>query len=135
MKCLSLEAEYYCLNSTCYTLVTRVTLDTPKKGEGVNQVMHCPDWMKPAIQKRFDDLDLFVQKELQIQHDWEETDRCFERLKASLNPEQLDLLNQWDDHIQQHIAKEKEWLYRNGLADGIHVAASVLDIKSTIHSS
>jgi len=96
---------------------------------------HCPDWLKPAIQKRFDDLDLFVQKESQIQRDRKEAERCLERLKACLNSEQRDLLNQWDDYSQRYVAKEKESLYRNGLMDGIHLAASVFEAKPSAHFS
>ncbi|MCY9668745.1 hypothetical protein M5X11_28120 [Paenibacillus alginolyticus] len=93
---------------------------------------HCPDWILPAIQKRFDELDLFVQKELQIQHNRAESDNYLEQLKATLSVEQLGLLNQWDDYLQMYLAKEKELLYRHGLADGIHVVASVFQIPAPV---
>lgn len=95
----------------------------------------CPDWIMPAIQKRFDDLDLLVQKELQIQHNREEANRCLERLKVTLSSEQLGLLNQWDDHLQNYVAKEKELLYRHGLGDGIHLAVSVFQNHTITYST
>jgi hypothetical protein len=86
-----------------------------------------PDWFMPVLQKRFDQLDLLLRQNPFIQKHDSAANDYIHKLQETLNEEQRQWLNQWEDEWQGRIAIEKEAIYRHGFIDGIHVTVSQYD--------
>ncbi len=89
----------------------------------------CAEWIIPALQKRFDELNERIEKGVLVQKERDAADQFLSKLKDSLTVDQLKLLNHWEDQITFAIAREKEGLYRYGLMDGIHISASLVSTE------
>ncbi|HEY0827575.1 MAG TPA: hypothetical protein VGE40_05735 [Bacilli bacterium] len=92
-------------------------------------MMNCPNWMIPAMQRRFDDIDQAAEQDPKIQRMKREAQKLFDALKGGMGAEQQDLFKHWDEQLNYCIALEKEALYRRGFIDGIHLSAAIFDSK------
>ncbi|MEW9699559.1 hypothetical protein [Paenibacillus sp. SI8] len=81
-----------------------------------------PDWMKPALDERFNELAQIVSKldEAVLLHDKQV--EVEQQLKQELISMQFQLILEWEETLNYRHTMALEWMYHAGLKDGIQMA-------------
>lgn len=91
-----------------------------------------PDWLRPALDQRFNKLAALAGKQHQIHHLRKKLDQITLQLKNELAIEQYQLILEWEDTVNYQHAVEKEWLYAEGIKDGVRLMCCVGEIAYEI---
>lgn len=81
-----------------------------------------PDWMKPALDGRFNELARIASQLDDVMSLRQQQSEIEQRLKQELTSTQFKLILEWEEKLNYRYAIEKEWMYRAGLRDGMQIA-------------
>jgi hypothetical protein len=85
-----------------------------------------PDWMKPALDGRFNALARIAGKLDEVEASHQKQSEVEKQLQQELTPEltpmQFQLILEWEETLNYRHAIEKEWMYQAGLKDGMQMA-------------
>ncbi|MGG1599079.1 hypothetical protein [Paenibacillus naphthalenovorans] len=87
--------------------------------------MKFPPWFREAIQKRLDNVSDLIENHSELSRIRENERKAFERLFAGMDIGRMPEFAGWEDcqHLKQAIMNE--WLYLQGLKDGIQLASAL----------
>jgi hypothetical protein len=88
--------------------------------EGPRQPL--PDWMKPALDGRLNDLARIAGKLDEVEASHQKQSEVEKQLKQELTSMQFQLILEWEETLNYRHAIEKERIYHAGLKDGMHMA-------------
>lgn len=88
-----------------------------------------PDWFFEALKLRFDNSALIAQKQYSLLPLNQKLITLHDTIKNQADDSILALLNEWEDTLTRKHSIEKEWLYMQGVQDGIRI------IYPALHSS
>jgi hypothetical protein len=80
-----------------------------------------PDWFQESLQQRFYGLTLVAEKQVQVIPLLEKVSKLFVELKNQTDIPVHDILLEWEAAMTLEHAFEKEWLYLEGVKDGMRL--------------
>ncbi|MFD2671147.1 hypothetical protein [Marinicrinis sediminis] len=83
--------------------------------------MHFPVWLNDSIQSRFDEHIHKSHQEADILRAYQQFHQVFNTMMTTLNPEQKKQFFQLEEAWNHLHVLEKEWLFKQGLKDGIQL--------------
>lgn len=112
-----------CKKTTCHPLPSELTYNTLKQRKGDSNMHHCPDWFQAGLDRRFNKLAHKAEQQERIIPLKETASRLFENLRDLLNHSTCNqnLLMDWEEAYNHIHFAEKEWLYLEGVKDGIRL--------------
>lgn len=88
--------------------------------------MDFPIWVQRAIRARLDEVSTRIEHEPELSRVRGETEKVFEALFTGKDVEQTPEYAEWENRYIVSKGIENEWLYMQGLRDGIQLLASLL---------
>ncbi|MGF7050084.1 hypothetical protein J2T13_004607 [Paenibacillus sp. DS2015] len=83
------------------------------------------DWFKQALDQRFDEIAGASEKQHDIHTVRIKLSDITDDLKKQLEPEVFLKILEWEETINHKQTKEKEWMYSEGMKDGMRLIHSI----------
>ncbi|MFC5404666.1 hypothetical protein [Cohnella soli] len=90
--------------------------------------MGFPPWFQRAIQERMDCVAARIVRHPEIRKLREEEDKAFQKLFSNMDIVRLPEFSEWEDRHHHKHALENEYLYLQGIKDGVHLAGTLFNI-------
>ncbi|SEB10724.1 hypothetical protein [Paenibacillus sp. 276b] len=88
--------------------------------------MDFPPWIQRVIQARLDEVSALIEYDPELSRVRGETDEAFGALFGGEDVEQTAEYIEWENRYIVSKGIENEWLYMQGLRDGIQLTVSIL---------
>lgn len=89
--------------------------------------MGFPAWFRQAIQGRLDEISAKIEYHPELGRVSAEEHQAFQALFAGMDVERNPEFSEWEDRHHFKQAVMNEWLYLQGMQDGIQLAAAFLN--------
>ena len=80
-----------------------------------------PEWFTEALKRRFDELSFIVEKQNPTSPFCKQISLLSDQIKNGSNESTNNLVTEWEDAFTHKNSFEKEWLYKQGVKDGLSI--------------
>lgn len=94
--------------------------------------MGFPPWFRQAIQGRLDEISATIEYHPELRRMRAEEHKAFQALFADMDIGQMPEFAEWEDRRHFKQAVMNEWLYLQGMQDGIQLASAFVNHSLTL---